>query len=121
MPEVICNTSPLVYLHQLGLLHILPELVGHITIPPAVVAELAEGRARGANAPDPARFDWIRVRSPAGASVLRLVTDLGPGEAEVLALAMEGAGSVVVLGNALARHVAETMGIPLTGTGGLLP
>ena len=26
MSEVVCNTSPLQYLHQLGLLHLLPAL-----------------------------------------------------------------------------------------------
>jgi len=43
LPEVICNTSPLQYLHQLGLLHVLPALAGQVVVPPAVVDELAEG------------------------------------------------------------------------------
>jgi predicted nucleic acid-binding protein len=45
LPEVICNTSPLQYLHQLGQLNVIKALAGHLTVPPAVVAELAEGRA----------------------------------------------------------------------------
>ena len=51
MPEVICNTSPLQYLHQLGKLDILPALAKTVTLPPAVIAELAEGQRLGVNVP----------------------------------------------------------------------
>ena len=37
MPEVVSNTFPLQYLHQLGLLDLLPRLVGRFTVPQAVV------------------------------------------------------------------------------------
>ena len=120
MPEVICNTSPLQYLHQLGLLYILPALVGRVVVPQAVLEELSTGRALGLDLPDPARLDWVIVRRPANMAALRLVTDLGPGESEVLALALEMTESVVILDDALARRTAETLGIRLTGTLGLL-
>ncbi|HXG65668.1 MAG TPA: DUF3368 domain-containing protein [Blastocatellia bacterium] len=120
MPEVISNTSPLQYLHQLGLLHVLPALVGNIIVPPAVIAELAAGRALGVDLPDPAALDWVTIRSPASAVALPLVTDLGPGETEVLALALESSDAVVILDDHLARQVAETLGIRLTGTLGVL-
>lgn len=54
MSEFICNTSPLQYLHQLGLLDILPKLTGNVTVPPAVTGELQAGRSKGASVPDPA-------------------------------------------------------------------
>jgi predicted nucleic acid-binding protein len=120
LPDIICNTSPLQYLHQLGLLHILPVLAGRVIVPPAVSEELSSGRARGMSLPDPTALEWVTVRGPASAPALPLVTDLGPGEAEVLALALESRDAVVVLGDALARQVAETLGIRLTGTLGLL-
>ena len=37
------DTSPISYLHQLELLHILRALAGGVIVPPAVVDELAEG------------------------------------------------------------------------------
>ena len=119
MPEVIADTSPLQYLHQLQLLHILPSLARRVTIPPAVVAELAAGRALGLNLPDPVGLDWVAIRGPASTNALRLVTDLGPGESEVLALALETPDSLVILDEALARQVAETLHIRYTGTLGL--
>jgi Predicted nucleic acid-binding protein, contains PIN domain len=117
---VICNTSPLQYLYQLGSLDLLPALAGRITIPKAVLKELEAGRALGLNLPDPTRLDWITIRCPASAVALPLVTDLGPGETEVVALALELIDAVVILDDALARQVAETLGIRVIGTLGVL-
>lgn len=108
------------YLHQLGLLRLLPSLVERVTVPPAVVEELAVGRAMGINLPDLDALDWITIRRPVSAAALPMVTDLGPGETEVLALALESPDAVVILDDGLARQVAETLGIRLTGTLGIL-
>lgn len=118
MPEVICDTSPLQYLHQLALLHILPALTDGVIIPPAVVDELVIGRDLGVDLPDPSELDWLTVCRPASAAALPLITDLGPGETEVLMLALELPQAVAVLDDALARQVAETLN--LRGTLGLL-
>lgn len=120
MPEVICDTSPIQYLHQLGLLHILPALAEGVIVPPAVADELAAGRALGVNLPDLTGLDWVTVRRPASAAASPLITDLGPGETEVLMLALELPEAVAVIDDALARQVAETLNLRLTGTLGLL-
>ncbi|MGQ0593878.1 MAG: DUF3368 domain-containing protein [Gammaproteobacteria bacterium] len=52
--------------------------------------------------------------------MLSLVTDLGPGETEVLALALESQDPIVILDDALARQVASVLKLRLTGTLGLL-
>jgi predicted nucleic acid-binding protein len=120
LPEVICNTSPLQYLHQLDLLDVLQAFTDHVIVPPAVVHELAAGRAQGVNLPDPTALQWVTVRQPVSTPVLPLVTDLGPGETAVLALALESPGAVVILDDALARQVAAALHIPFRGTLGLL-
>jgi len=89
-------------------------------VPPAVVDELAEGRALGMNLPDLTKFDWVAVRRPVSELAVPLVTDLGPGETEVLMLGLESREAVVVLDDTLARRVAEILGLRLTGTLGLL-
>jgi hypothetical protein len=76
LPEAICDTSPLHYLYQLELLHVLPALTEGVIVPPAVVDELATGRALGINLPDVGELDWISVRHPISAAALPLVTDL---------------------------------------------
>ena len=53
MPDIICNTSPLQYLHQIGRLGLLPHLVSRIVVPAAVAGELAEGRRLGMDLPIP--------------------------------------------------------------------
>jgi predicted nucleic acid-binding protein len=120
LSEIICNTSPIQYLYQIGAIHLLPSLVGQVTIPRAVVEELAEGRRRAVSLPDVATLDWIKIRRPASEAVLPLVGGLGPGETEVLMLALESPNAIVILDDGLARWVAESIGVRLTGTLGVL-
>ncbi|MEO8426176.1 MAG: hypothetical protein ABI651_03605 [Verrucomicrobiota bacterium] len=68
MPEVICNTSVLQYLHQLGLLHLLRDLYGRVTIPQAVTREITAGLAQGVNLPDLAAL--VRQRTEIQALLL---------------------------------------------------
>lgn len=120
MPDLICDTSALQYLHQLGLLHILTALADRVTVTPAVAAELSEGRSRGIDVPELSDFDWLSLRSPASTVLLPQARDLGEGETEVLALALESHDAVVVLDDRLARRVADELGLRLTGPLGLL-
>jgi predicted nucleic acid-binding protein len=120
LPEVISDTSPLQYLHQLGFLHILPALVGRIVVPPSVERELLVGRELGFNVPDLGKLDWVEIRRPTSRPALPLVNDLGPGETETLMLALEMHGSTALLDDGLARRVAEILEVRFTGTLGLL-
>ena len=72
--------------------------------------------------PDLDVLDWLRVRAPRSLSppALQVFSDLGPGESEVLALALESTSPVVILDDGLARQAAKAMKVPLTGTLGLL-
>ena len=121
MPDlVISNTSPLFYLHRLRRLDLLQKLYQRLIVPEAVVDELRAGRDQGEDAPDIADHDWIEVRSVRVPELVRLVTDLGAGEAQVLALALEEPGSLVILDDLLARKVAKLRNIRLTGTAGVI-
>jgi predicted nucleic acid-binding protein len=63
---------------------------------------------------------WVKIRAPVSATAVSLITDLGPGESQVLMLALEMPGSIALLDDALARRVAIARGIPIKGTLGLL-
>jgi predicted nucleic acid-binding protein len=89
-------------------------------VPTAVVRELNDGRQVGVSLPDIAAISWISVARSANTLVLPLVTDLGPGEAEVLALGLERRGAVLILDDAVARRTARMLQLPHTGTMGLL-
>jgi predicted nucleic acid-binding protein len=53
---------------------------------------LAVGKSFGIEVPEVDRLEWITIRRPVSAATLPLVTDLGPGESQVLALALETRG-----------------------------
>lgn len=62
----------------------------------------------------------MTVRRPISELALPLIANLGPGETQVLMLALEMREAVVVLDDASAREMAETLDLHLTGTLGLL-
>ncbi|MBO0798115.1 MAG: DUF3368 domain-containing protein [Blastocatellia bacterium] len=120
MPEVIADTSPIQYLYQIELLDVLNVLYGQITIPEAVASELKVGRDGGISLPDVTSIDWMTIKRPLGHALLPIVPDLGPGEREAIALAIETNDSLLILDDALARRHAQLLKIKITGTLGVL-
>jgi len=121
MPEMtLVDTSPLFYLHRLGLLEILNKLYDVVTVPGAVRHELEQGRLQGEDVPRLEEYPWIDVRNVSLPRYLSLVVDLGLGESEVLAIAVDHPSALVVLDDKLARSIAQMKGFRLTGTAGVL-
>ncbi|MEO8662866.1 MAG: DUF3368 domain-containing protein [Bryobacteraceae bacterium] len=120
MHEAICDTSPIQYLHQIGLLHLLADVYTQTLVPPAVVGELDRGKAMGVDLPDVHALPWMKIQAPEGLDKVSLVADLGAGEKEVLALGMQIASAVVILDERLGRLHAEALKLNYTGTLGIL-
>ncbi len=122
MPDrlVISNTSPLLYLHQVGHLELLPGLYGQVQIPTAVREELRAGVELGVSVPDIDTLEWLQIQPLRDMTRLPVVIDLGPGEAEAIALAMAHLGSLLILDDALGRRIAHLNGLTCTGTLGVL-
>ena len=121
MPEaVISNTSPLQYLYQLGQLTLLRQFYQQVTVPPAVVQELAAGAARGVALPVLAEVVWLEVRAPSASQVWRVASTLGAGEREALALALETPNALLLLDDGHARRFGRLLGLRMTGTVGVL-
>ncbi len=121
MPEMpIVNTSPIFYLHRLGLLQILNRLYGDVTIPEAVRDESEKGREQGEDVPQLENYAWIQIMNVDMPEHLKLIVDLGLGESEVLAIATNHPSALVVLDDKLARRIAKMQGFRLTGTAGVL-
>jgi predicted nucleic acid-binding protein len=70
--------------------------------------------------PDPAGHSWTEVVKPQSFAILPAVTDLGSGEREALALAVETPGTVLVIDDGLARRLADLLRLRFTGTVGVL-
>lgn len=120
MPGVISNSSPIQYLHQAGLLELLPTLFGKIDIPEAVAAELEEGRRRNVCLPDLTALSWLHTKPVRDRMLLPLVTHLGDGEKEVLAFGIERTDSLLLLDDRGARQHAIALELKVTGTLGIL-
>ena len=102
------------------MLELLPALARQVYVPEAVVAELEEGRRRNVILPVLEDLSWLIVRPVRDRTLLPLVTHLGDGEKEVLALGLETQDALLLLDDRDARRYARTLELEITGTLGLL-
>jgi len=120
---VISNAGPLIALAKIERFGLLKSILGHLCIPQAVYDEVVvkgAGRA-GSDETEKAFGDWIEVLSVENMAMVRsLLTKLGKGEAEAIALAMETEADLVLLDDGKARTVAKFMGLNVSGTVGVL-
>ena len=118
-PPVILNNTPLVALWSLDRLDLLGEMFGIVWIPPAVAIEfLAVERALRQHALH--STSWLETVPLADPRHALTYTGLDRGEAEVLALAVEHNARLVIIDERNGRHYARRLGLPLTGTLGVL-
>jgi uncharacterized protein len=109
---VVADASPLIALHQIGMLDLLRSEFGEVVVPPAVVREIR---------PSVPSLPWITERplgQPLASRVLR--ASLGPGESEALSLAVELHAVRFVVDERAARRIAEGLGLSVIGTLGIL-
>jgi predicted nucleic acid-binding protein len=119
---VVSDTTPLRYLAVIGGLDWLQALFGHVVCPPEVLAE-----CRNENAPAPLRTwadsppSWLRIMPVStGVRALPIEALLDVGETAALCLALELHADLVLLDERRGRAVATQLGLPLTGTLGVL-
>ena len=116
MSKAISNTSPLLYLHRIGVLEWVRGLFNEIWIPNAVVLELQEGQRRGYDVPSPSEYAWLRIVEPQSIPSEWLVLGLGAGELAAMALALENPKQIILLDDTLARRIAQAAGLKVWGT-----
>lgn len=116
MPEVISNTSPLLYLYRIGAIEWLPKLFDEVWIPEAVKNELLVGLNKGYDVPNPTDFPWLQVINPKSMPSEWLALDLGAGEIAAMALALENSTRFILLDDMLARRTAQAAGLQVWGT-----
>jgi predicted nucleic acid-binding protein len=111
----VFKTSPLIFLDHLGYLDTLQAY--DVIIPPAVARELAAGQEEAGKAA--LTKSWIRHQAPTSASLERVMreTELGAGEREAVALALDLGAWVVTDNRICARRlklpVIESLGVLL--------
>lgn len=116
----VANASPLILLGKIDRLDLLRDLATDLVIPVGVVGEVA-ARAKGRRSLDDLAF-WPDVHVQNCDSIPRdiAVWDLGRGESEVLALAIQEEASRVVVDDLEARRCAQALGVGVIGTLGVV-
>ena len=118
---VVSDSGPLIALAAIGRLDLLRALFGQIVIPQAFYEEVVI-RGQG----DPGSVEvraaaWIEVRQTKDHLAVNLLREvLDAGESEAIVLAQELSARYVLLDDALARRKTRFIGLPLTGTLGLV-
>ena len=107
----ITNASPLIYLARTNLLHLLQLAAPEVLVPRGPSDPAARALAE---------TPWLRqVEAPRIPEEV-LVWDLGPGESAVIAWALSHPGCLAVIDDLEGRRCAETLGVRLRGTLGLV-
>lgn len=104
----VADSSSLIALEQIGLLQTVEPLFAELLIPPAVAREITPTL--------PARPPWISERAlqrPIDRRVLAAA--LGPGESEVISLALELDSYGVMIDERPARRLAAQLGLQVAG------
>ncbi|MBK7896268.1 MAG: DUF3368 domain-containing protein [Candidatus Promineifilaceae bacterium] len=116
---VILNNTPLVALWSLNRLPLLRDLYENVLIPEAVYDEfIATERSARQTALD--ESPWIKITPIKNPRHVLVYTGLDRGETEVLALANEQSARLVIIDEYKGRRYAKRLGLPLTGTLGVL-
>jgi hypothetical protein len=108
MPDgpTVANSSCIIALEAVGHLGILQQLYSGVLVPGAVAHECG-----------PQLPAWIHVQTVQNqAAVNSLRLELGDGEAEAIALAVEVQATRLILDDKKARRIARQLQLPVTGT-----
>ncbi len=115
---VVCDTGPLLHLSEAGAIHLLQH-AGEILTPPVVASEF-EANAQGWRPPN-----WVKVVDLDNRSNKQAVGwvqegHIDQGEAEAIGLALQINADWLLTDDAKARQFAESLGLEVHGSIGLL-
>jgi len=121
MKRFVADTGPILHLHEAGALLLLP-LIGKVFLPPLVVAEL---RAHSLSLWPGAFPEWTKLQTLSPENQQRALQWqraglLHGGEAESLALTLEIKPDWFLTDDAAARLMAESLGIEVHGSIGVV-
>lgn len=117
---VVCNATPLINFAAINRLDVLQAVFGQIVIPQAVYNETTGSAFRSSQFVLQAiSSGWLQVR-PVFSIALSIPLELDIGEREAIALALETGEEQILLDEREARQVAQSIGLQVMGTLGIL-
>lgn len=119
--KAVCDTSPLILLGKISRMGLLPRLYDKVIIPSSVLAELDMKPGEEAKQVHGMLQTQKFCLHKASKKILsELPSDLGVGEREAIALAIETKVDLVILDDQQGRSVAFEKGLSTTGTIGVI-
>ncbi|HSK80513.1 MAG TPA: DUF3368 domain-containing protein [Thermoanaerobaculia bacterium] len=117
---LVVNASPLILLSRIERLDLLASLAKLLIVPEAVIREIQAGSDRDGTADKVKDLPSILQVDDRPVPDRVRVWDLGAGESQVLAHALERPGVGVVLDDLAARRCAQSLGLSMIGTLGIV-
>ncbi len=120
---VISDTTPIISLIKINKLDLLEKLFGEILIPEAVYRELTTNIFFENEAEIVKKADFLKVtavKNQQSLAILQTVSGLDDSESEAIVIAGELNSDVLIIDERKGRKIAQKLGIPITGTVGIL-
>jgi predicted nucleic acid-binding protein len=117
---LVVNASPLILLARIERLDLLASLAKLLIVPEAVIREIQAGSDRDGTADKVKTLPSILQIDDRPVPDRIHFWDLGAGESQVLAHALERPGAEVVLDDLAARRCARSLGLSMIGTLGIV-
>lgn len=116
----VVNASPLIFLSKAGLIDLLRVVSPRVMVPESVAIEIGRRGSDDVTAKALADTPWLTSVSVTTIQPLIQSWDLGAGESAVLAYALQNPGMVAIIDDGAGRRCAEVLGVPFSGTLGLV-
>ena len=119
--KIVCNTSPLILLAKIHRLGTLIRLYSELMIPKAVADEIGIKPGKENDQVQALlKKGTLQLGQVSEKILAELPIDLGRGEREAIALAIESGSDLVILDDQQGRLVSRDKGLSVTGTVGVL-
>lgn len=115
---IVCDTGPLLHLSEAGAIHLL-SLAGEILIPSLVAIEF-EANAQGWSPPQWVKIVNLEKSTRQKAEKWVKTNQIDAGEAEAIGLALQERADWLLTDDAKARQFAESAGLEVHGSIGIL-
>src|SRR4030067_40619 len=117
----VSSSTPLIALSRIGQFTILKKYFSEINIPKAVYDEVVIQGGELYGAKEVKNLKWVNVQEVKNyLAVDALKASLDDGESEAIILAIESKANLLLIDDADGRKIAQSMGLKITGTVGIL-
>jgi predicted nucleic acid-binding protein len=118
---ILCNAGPLIALSMVECLEVLERLYRRVLVPEAVFREIVDSGAGRAGSREIESASWIEILRSEPPPEPLLASELGAGEAAVIAAAHRLGADLVLLDERRARRIAEqAYNLRVKGSAGIL-